>query len=93
MRRILPNTLVLCSLFLGGCVVAWGGSYQIESQTPDAITIQYDTNFIDEPEIQKMAIEHCQKAGKVARLQSHDRNIMNISTEAFTCQSESPGVK
>lgn len=82
----LRTTVVLAPLLLGGCVVAWGSSYHVDAQTPDGMTIQYDTTFIDEPEVQKMAIEYCQRAGKVARLQSRSRNMMNISTETFACQ-------
>lgn len=88
-KSFLRLEIVAIPLLLSGCVAVWGGSYQIESQTPEAIIVQYDTNFIDESDVQKLASEHCQTVHKTALLQAHDTNMWNISTEKFLCQKPS----
>ena len=86
-RPILRLAIVTLSMFLGGCVAVWGSSYQVESQTPDAMVVHYDTNFIGDAEIEKLASDHCQTHGKTSLLQSHDVDMMNISTDNFLCKA------
>ena len=79
--------MLMVPLLLGGCVVAWGDAYHIAAQTPDAITVQYDTNFIDEPEVAKLARAHCNKSGRIAIAQTHEKSMWGLSTERFLCQN------
>lgn len=84
------NILRMCAIFLpfllDGCVVAWGGAYHIDAQTPEAITIHYDTNFIDGRVVDKLALSHCSAYGKVARLQDHQESVWRLSVKTFACQ-------
>ena len=79
-------------MLLGSCVAVWGKAYQVESQTPEAIVIHYDTNFIDNAEIEKLASDHCHANGKTALLQEHDKNMLNLSTDNFLCKNPAPNL-
>jgi hypothetical protein len=87
LRSILQLGIVTLPILLGGCVVVWDSSYQVQSETPEAMVIQYDTHFTDDGQIEKLVRKHCQTYGKTARLLSHDKNILNISTDHFICQN------
>ena len=80
-------TIIACPMLLSGCVAVWGSAYQVESQTPDGMVVHYDTHFIDDTEIEKLAHDHCQTYSKTALLQSHDVDVMNISTDIFLCKN------
>ena len=80
------GTLAL-PMLLGGCVTVWGSAYQVQSQTPDMMVVDYDTHFIDDADIEKMANDHCRANGKTAMLQSHEVSMMNISTDNFLCKT------
>ena len=87
---ILRLAIVALPMFLDGCVAVWGSAYQVESQTPDTMVIHYDTNFIDDSEIETLASHHCQTYGKTSLLQSHDKNMWNLSTDNFLCKIPTP---
>ena len=71
---------------LGGCVAVWGQSYTIDSESTDAVTIKYDSNFTTEDRIQKVADDICHRYGdKVARLHDSDRSIWRIVTATYDC--------
>ncbi len=89
-QSLLRLAIIAFPMLLGGCVAVWGSAYQVESQTPETMVIQYDTNFIDDAEIEKLASDHCHAYGKSALLQAHDRNMWNISTDDFLCQDPAP---
>ena len=86
-QSLLRLEIIAVLILLNGCVAVWGDAYQIESQTPDAIVINYDTNFIDDADIEKLASDHCQTYHKSALLRTHDKDMWNLSTDSFICQS------
>jgi hypothetical protein len=89
-QSLLRLAIIAFPMLLGSCVAVWGSSYQVESQTPEAMVVQYDTNFIDDAKIEKLANDHCQTYGKTALLQAHDKDMLNISTDNFLCQNPAP---
>lgn len=79
--------ILIFPMLLGGCVAVWGSAYQVQSQTPESMVVDYDTHFIDDADIEKIASDHCQASGKTALLQSHNVSMMNISTDHFLCKA------
>ena len=91
-QSIMRLTIIAFPMLLGGCVAVWGSAYKVESQNSDEFLIQYDTNFIDNSDIEKMANDHCHAFGKTALLQEHDKNIVNLTTDNFLCRAPAPVV-
>jgi len=76
---------ILITMALTGCVVAWGGAYKIDSQTPDTVTIKYDGTFIASNEIQKVAQATCDEYGKDAVKQEETMGMWRLRTVSFLC--------
>ncbi len=77
--------VVSVTIALTGCVVAWGGTYSIETQTPDSVTIKYDGNFMTPEKIQKVAQATCEGYGKNAVKQEESTSVWRLTTVSFLC--------
>lgn len=65
MNRFILRLATLASpLLLGGCVAVWGSAYEVQSQTPDAMVVDYDTHFIDDSDIEKLAMTIARKPAR-----------------------------
>jgi hypothetical protein len=70
---------------LSGCVAVWGGPYEIESQTADAVAIKYDGHFIGRDAIDEIAQKQCALYSRRADLKSATTSLWGISTAVFDC--------
>ncbi len=80
-----PLVVVLAAILLSGCVAVWGRSYEIESETSEAVTIKYDRNFTDLQEVKKVAQANCAEIGKDAVERGETTSIWRITTVDFGC--------
>lgn len=87
LRRII--FLAAGTVLLSGCVAVWGGAYKVETQSPDLMTIHYDTTFIDPEEVVDLARTHCEEYGKDAVLQTKDKSPWGLTTATFSCVERS----
>ena len=84
--------VVAFPMVLGGCVAVWGGSYQVKSQTPDNIVIDYDTNFIDDAGVMEIANAHCLTEGKGAVLQTVEKS-WGLANATYLCEKPADAPK
>ena len=75
------------AMLLTGCVAVWGAPYKVEAQSADAMTVHYDTHFIDRSDIQTIARDHCNRYGKDAAIQSDNTSAWGLSTATFACHA------
>ena len=77
-------SLAMC-LALSGCVVVWGRAYEVEAETSESITIEYDTNFTSLADVQQVAQASCGTHDKRAVFRDQSMNIWHLTTANFDC--------
>lgn len=87
-RSAIIGVLLTGAVLMSGCVAVWGGPYKIEEQSPQAMTVHYDTTFIDPADIDNLARDHCRQYAKEAVLQSDSKSRWGLSTATFACQAQ-----
>jgi hypothetical protein len=75
----------LTSLALAGCIAVWGRAYEIQSESPDSVVLEYDSTFIDKADILAVARGSCEKRNRDAVIQSEETSIWNITTVSVGC--------
>jgi hypothetical protein len=85
-RQLSKAALIsLTSFVLSGCVAVWGGAYEIESQSADAVIIKYDGHFIERGAVDEIAQKQCAPYGRRAERKSVSTSLWGISTAVFDC--------
>src|ERR1700733_7458807 len=77
------------SLALAGCAVAWGSSYNVESESPQAVTISYDPALTTSRDIVAVANQSCAHYQKVAIAKSQTLSVLAIAQIEFACADAS----
>lgn len=83
MREIVVSAAV--SLLLSGCVIVWGGAYEIDEETSDGVTIKYDSNFTSLKQMQQVAQTSCSTHNRRAVLKDQSMSIWHLTTVDFEC--------
>jgi hypothetical protein len=78
---------ILALAILSGCVMAWGGSYNVESQDSSSILIKYDPAVTNLRNVYRVAEEHCNQFKENAVPQDVTKSAWAITTALFVCKN------
>lgn len=85
----------MLALSLGGCMAAWGGAYNIESEDSSGGAIRYDHTAISERAVFAHANEICAKYQKVAVVDGKKYGVVlpggSIDELSFSCGTGQAG--
>jgi hypothetical protein len=83
----MPKKTLLLTFAVGlsGCVAVWGRGYQVESESPDAVTIKYDHHFASPDDVAMVAEANCERFDKSARSSSSSTSIWGLTSVSFVC--------
>jgi len=77
--------IVALTIALSGCVLVWGGAYEVEAETSDWITIKYDSNFTSLADMQQLADASCAVHDKRATMRDQSTSVWHLTTVTFDC--------
>lgn len=74
-------------LLLGGCVAAWGSSYNVAMANSRSVAIEYDPLVVNMPAMMNAAQSECSKYGKDAVLDSVSNSNFGIKVNTYRCET------
>lgn len=80
-------SLVVLTLFLGGCVVVWGQSYNVAMSNSRSVVIEYDRMVANMPAMLQAAQAECDKHRKDAVLDSVSGGNIGIRVNTYRCET------
>lgn len=74
-------------LLLGGCVAAWGSSYNVAMANSRSVVVEYDPLVVNLPALMNAAQSECSKYGKDAVLDSVSSSNFGIKVNTYRCET------
>ena len=79
MRALSLLALLIC----GGCVAAWGQSYNVALANSRSVVIEFDPAVVNTPAMLRAAQAECDKHGRDAVLDSVTRGNLGIMVNTY----------